>query len=90
MNEPGWARTPRKPLLFAISALGSFMTSVSQDLGFTSTPKDSAFHSTASLSLHWGIGIDERRGQREERHLLATIRHHLQHLVFPGGLPCKY
>ena len=29
-----------EPLLFAISALGSFMTSVSQDLGFTSPPKD--------------------------------------------------
>ena len=40
LNEPGWARTPGKPLLFAISALGSFMTSVSQDLGFTSPPKD--------------------------------------------------
>ena len=59
MNEPGWARTTGKPLLFAISALGSFMTSVSQDLGFTSPPKDGTFHSTVSPSLHWGIGIDE-------------------------------
>ena len=58
MNEPGWARTPGKPLLFAISALGSFMTSVSQDLGFTSPPKDGAFRSTVSPSLHWGIGSD--------------------------------
>ena len=35
MNESGWAvlaRTPGNPLLFGIGALGSFMTSVSQDL----------------------------------------------------------
>ena len=36
------ARTSGKPLLFATIALGSFMTSVSQDLGFTSPPKDGA------------------------------------------------
>ena len=59
MNEPGWARTPGKALLFALSALGSFMTSVSQELGFASPPKDGIFHSTVSPSLHWGIGIDE-------------------------------
>ena len=46
MNKPGWAvlaRTPGNPLLFAISALGSFMTSVSHDLCFTSPPKDGFF-----------------------------------------------
>ena len=34
------------PTLFEISALGSLITSVSQDLSFTSPPKDGAFHST--------------------------------------------
>ena len=61
MDEPGWAvlaRTPGNPLLFAISALGSFMTSVSQDLRFSSPPKDGTFHSTVSPSPHSAIGID--------------------------------
>ena len=70
MNEPGWARTPGNPLLFAISALGSFMTTVSQDLGFMSHPKDGTSYSTVSPSLCWGVGIDVF-GQREECHLLA-------------------
>ena len=60
------------------------MTSVSQDLGFTPPPKDGAFHSSVSPSLHWGIGMDEGRGQREECHLLATTRHHL-HGELDGG-----
>ena len=67
MDEPGWAvlaRTPEIPSDFAISALGSFMTSASQDLGLTSPPKDSTFHTTVSPSLHLGIGIDIF-GQRE-------------------------
>ena len=58
MNEPGCARTLGKHLLFAICALRSFMTSVSQDLGITTPPKDGAFHSTVPPSLQWGIRID--------------------------------
>ena len=74
MNERGRARTTGKPLLFAISALGSFMTTVSQDLDFTSPPKEGTFHNTEAPSLYSGIGIDEGRGQREECHLLAATR----------------
>ncbi len=35
--------------------LGFLMTTESQDLGLTSHPKDDAFYSIVSLSLHWGV-----------------------------------
>ncbi len=52
------ARTSGTPLLFAKSTRGSFMTTVSQDLGLTSHPKNGISCSTASLSLLWGNAID--------------------------------
>ncbi len=52
-----FAMTPGNPLLFATSAVGSLMTTMSQDLGFTSHPKDGSSYSAVSPSLHWGIGI---------------------------------
>uniref|UniRef100_A0A0E9WK88 Uncharacterized protein n=1 Tax=Anguilla anguilla TaxID=7936 RepID=A0A0E9WK88_ANGAN len=39
------------------------MTTVSQDLGLTSHPKDSISCSTVSPSLHWGIGVYLTRGK---------------------------
>ncbi len=35
--------------------LGFLMTTESQDLGLASHPKDGAFYSIVSLSLHWGV-----------------------------------
>ena len=49
-----FARTLGNPRLFVTSAMGSFMTTVSQDLGLASHPKDSISSSTVSLSRHWG------------------------------------
>ncbi len=43
------------PLLFTRSAMGFLMTTESQDLGLTSHPKDGAFYSIVSLSLHCGV-----------------------------------
>ncbi len=42
-------------LLFMRSALGFLMTTESQDLGLTSHPKDGAYDSIVSPSLHWGV-----------------------------------
>ena len=73
MNEPGWARTPGEPLLFAISALGSFMTSVSQDLGFTSPPKDGDvifFVLFCSFSLYYFDGL--KRLEKPYNHNLVV------------------
>ncbi len=43
------------PLHFTRSAMGSFMTIESQDLGLTPHPKDVLVNSIVSLSLYWGI-----------------------------------
>ncbi|KAG5270682.1 hypothetical protein AALO_G00195350 [Alosa alosa] len=67
--------------------MGSLMTTVSQDLGLTSHPKDGISYSAVSPSRHWGIGID-LFGQREECHLLATHQHHFQQQPsFPRRTP---
>ncbi len=42
-------------LFFSKDILGFLMTTESQDLGLTSLPKDGAFYSIVSLSLHWGV-----------------------------------
>ncbi len=50
------ARTPGlHPYSFTMSVMGFLVTTESQDLGLTSHPKDSAFYSIVSPSLHWGI-----------------------------------
>lgn len=51
-------------LLFATCAMGSFMSTVSQDLGLMSHPKDGLSYCTVSPSLHWAIGIDLRPLER--------------------------
>ncbi len=43
----------RIPLLFTRIAMGFLMTTESQDLGLMSHPKDGAFYSKVSPSLHW-------------------------------------
>ena len=81
LNEPGWAVSARTPPTTK-SPLGSFMSSVRQDLSFTSPPKDGTFHSTPFTALghqDWCFG------QRKDCHLLATTIS-----VFPVGLPSKY
>ncbi len=40
---------------FSKDILGFLMTTESQDLGLTSHPKDGAFYSIVSPSLHWGV-----------------------------------
>ncbi len=45
------------PYSFSKDILGFLMTTESQDLGLTSHPKDGAFYSIVSPSLHWGIRI---------------------------------
>ncbi len=55
-----WGNLARMPgvtllLFFLKDILGFLMTTESQDLGLTSLPKDSAFYSIVSLSLHWGV-----------------------------------
>ncbi len=51
-----WANLARMPgftpLLFSKDILGFLMTTESQDLGLTSHPKDGAFYSIVSPSLH--------------------------------------
>ena len=64
-----WARTPGEPLLFAISALGSFMTSVSQDLGFTSPPKDG--EDLTYRSYLWVLSIGPTYGSTYGCYLLS-------------------
>ncbi len=50
------ARMPRSRLYsFSKDILGFLMTTESQDLGLTSHPKDGAFYSIVSPSLHWGV-----------------------------------
>ncbi len=43
------------PYSLTRSAMGFLMTTESQDLGLTSHPKDGAFYSIVSPSLHWGV-----------------------------------
>ncbi len=54
-----WANLARMPGLHTYSffkdILGFLMTTESQDLGLMSHPKDDAFYSTVSPSLHWGV-----------------------------------
>ncbi len=40
---------------FSKDILGFLMTTESQNLGFTSHPKDGAFYSIVSPSLYWGV-----------------------------------
>ena len=60
LNEPCWAviaRIPGNPLLFAISALGSFMTSVSQDLGFTLLRRTAPSTAQCPRHCNWESGL---------------------------------
>ncbi len=54
-----WASLARMPGLhpfsFSKDFLGFLMTTESQDLSLTSHPKDGAFSSIMSTSLHWGV-----------------------------------
>ena len=77
------ARAPGNPLLFAISALGSLMTTVSQDLDLTSHPKDGSSYSTVSPSLHWGIGILLIRTRGKTAPYWPTNTTSSSNLVFP-------
>ncbi len=56
------ARMPGTPYSFSKDILGFFMTTESQDLILTSHPKDGAFYSIVSPSLHWGIGPTQTAG----------------------------
>ncbi len=50
------ARMPRlHPYSFSKDILGFLMTTASQDHSLTSHPKDGAFYSIVSPSLHWGV-----------------------------------
>ena len=67
-----------------ISAMGSLMTSESQDTRLTSHPKDSTQHRAVSPITalgHWDIFLD----QRKECLLLALQHHFQQHLVSHPG-----
>ncbi len=59
MVRDQWANLARMPGLhpyfFSKDILVFLMTTESQDLGLTSHPKDGAFDSIVSLSLHWGV-----------------------------------
>ncbi len=50
------SRMPRlHPYSFSKDILGFLKTTESQDLGLMSHPKDGAFYSTVSPSLHWSV-----------------------------------
>ncbi len=54
-----WGHLARMPGLhpysFSKDILGFVMTTESQDLGLMSHPKDGAFYSIVSPSIHWGV-----------------------------------
>ena len=81
-QDPG-----ESPTLFEISALGSLITSVSQDLGFTSPLKDGTFHSPVSPSLHWGIRIYALARGKSAPYWPPTDTTSSSSSVFPVGLP---
>uniref|UniRef100_A0A0E9Q0M3 Uncharacterized protein n=1 Tax=Anguilla anguilla TaxID=7936 RepID=A0A0E9Q0M3_ANGAN len=64
--------------------MGSLMTTVSQDLGLTSHPKDCISYGTVSPSLHWGIGVYLTRGKIAPCRPTNTTSS--SNSVFPGGL----
>ncbi len=66
MVRDQWVNLARMPgshlYSFSKNILGFLMTIESQDLGLTSHPKDGAFYSVVSPSLHWGVGPTQTAG----------------------------
>ena len=75
------------PTLFEISVLGSLITSVSQDIGYTSPLKDGTFHSPVSPSMHWGIRIYALARGKSATYWPPTDTTSSSSSVFPVGLP---
>ncbi len=65
------------PYSFSKDILEFLMTTESQDLGLTSHPKDGAFYSIVSPSLHWGVRTHTRKfvfpGGFPSRYCLASV-----------------
>ncbi len=77
------------PYSFSNEHHGILMTTESQDLSLTSHPKDGAFYSIVSPSLHWGVRTHtQTTGWAPPSGLTYTSSS--SNLVFPGGLPSRY
>ncbi len=72
------------PLLFFEEHPGILMTTESQDLGLTSHPKDGAFYSIMSPSLHWGV-----RTHTDHRVSTPCWPHFQQQPNFPRRSPIQ-